>query len=139
MPKFGNGDGRNFKLIVGARRHPVLEVEGPFFAANNHVSVKDYRHLSPGAVRVLRAACKSRRHALASSSGSWAWPKTSAKSRPEQTFSSSGTSRATRRAIPEQDKRDVLIVNAVDAIGKISRGFRHANGGRFHRIRLSDF
>src|SRR5664280_1099154 len=123
MPKFGNGDGRNFKLIVGARRHPVLEVEGPFFAANNHVSVKDYRHLSPGVVRVLRAACKSRRHALASSSGSWAWPKTSAKSRPEQTFSSSGTSRATgepfrrRMALPggamvEQLARQRLLLYA---------------------------
>lgn len=43
------------------------------------------------------------------------------------------------RAVFEQNEGDVLIMRAVDAIGKIARGFRHADTRLSHTIRLSDF
>jgi hypothetical protein len=66
MPEFGNCDRSNLKSILGTGRHPLLEVESAPFATNDNVRVEDYRHLSAGALRALRAAFRSRRHALAS-------------------------------------------------------------------------
>jgi len=42
------------------------------------------------------------------------------------------------QAVLEQDKRDVLIMGAVDAIGKIARRLRDTDGRLSHKIRLSD-
>jgi hypothetical protein len=42
------------------------------------------------------------------------------------------------RAVFEQNESDVLIMRAVDAIGKIARGVRHADTRLSHKIRLSD-
>jgi len=61
---------------------------------NDDISVKNYRHLSEGILRVLRAASRSRRQAFASFSGKSSSAKASAKSRPTHTFSLSGTRRA---------------------------------------------
>lgn len=44
-----------------------------------------------------------------------------------------------RRTVLEQDKRDVLIMHAVDAVREMARRLRHANGCSFHEIILSDF
>lgn len=43
------------------------------------------------------------------------------------------------RSVFEQNESDVLIMRAVDAIGKIARGVRHADTRLSHKIRLSDF
>lgn len=43
------------------------------------------------------------------------------------------------RAVFEQNESDVLIMRAVDAIGKIARSVRHADTRLTHKIRLSDF
>src|SRR5271169_2523911 len=85
---------QDLKLIIGTGRHPVLEVESALLAANDDVSVKNYRHLSTGALRVLRAASRSRCHALASFCGRSVFARASAKSQPAQTFSISGPRRA---------------------------------------------
>src|SRR5260370_33053799 len=89
-----HGDGGDFNLIVRAIPHPVLEVESALLAPNDDIRVENYRHRSTGALRALRAACKSRCQALASSSGNSVLARASANSRPTQTFSSSGTKRA---------------------------------------------
>ena len=41
-------------------------------------------------------------------------------------------------AILEQHKADALVAGTIDAIGKISGGFRNRESYRFHKIRLSD-
>ena len=43
------------------------------------------------------------------------------------------------RAVLEKDESDVLIMGSVDAIGKIARGIRDADGYLSHNIGLSDF
>ena len=43
-----------------------------------------------------------------------------------------------RRTILEQHKRDVLVMDAIDAVGEASRGFRDSNRYAPHKIRLSD-
>src|SRR5579864_1908790 len=94
VPELSNGDGRNFELVVGMGSDPLLQVEGAFLAPNDDVGVENYRHLSVGALSLLRAVCRSRRHALASFSGRAVLARLSAKSRPAQTFSLSGVRRA---------------------------------------------
>ena len=37
VPKFGHGDGRDFKLIFRAGGHPATEIESAFFAANDDI------------------------------------------------------------------------------------------------------
>src|SRR6516165_10601722 len=91
VPEFGNRYCSNLELLFGTRGHPVLEVESALFASNEHVSVENYRHLSAGVLSALRAACRSRCHALASFSGNSTLARASAKSRPTQIFSLSGT------------------------------------------------
>src|SRR5271157_458951 len=95
VPEFGHRDGGNLKLLTRTGRHPLLEVEGALLTLNDDVRIQNYRHLSAGSLRVLRAACKSRCHALASFSGKSVSARASAKSRPTQTFSSPGVRRAT--------------------------------------------
>jgi hypothetical protein len=43
------------------------------------------------------------------------------------------------RSVLEQDECDILIMGAVDAIGKIPGGFGDADGRLSHKIRLSDY
>src|SRR5579864_690669 len=94
MPKLGNSDRSNLKPVVGTGSHPLLEVEGTPLAPNDDVSIENYRHRLGGALSLLRAVRKSRRHALASFSGKPVLESASAKLRPAHTFSSSGTRRA---------------------------------------------
>src|SRR5271154_5522320 len=94
MPKFGNGYRSNLELVMGTGRNPPLQVESALLPANDHVRVKNYRHELAGALRTFRAAFRSRCHALVSLLFSLALARTSAKSRPTQTFSLSGTRRA---------------------------------------------
>jgi hypothetical protein len=44
------------RLIGVAGPHPFLEVERSLLAPNDDVGVKNYRHLSAGALRFLRAS-----------------------------------------------------------------------------------
>jgi len=41
-------------------------------------------------------------------------------------------------AVLDKHKSHVLVVSAVDAIGEVPRRFGDADGGLFHKIRLSD-
>src|SRR5467141_871772 len=95
MPSLGNRDCSNLKSIIRTGGHPTLQVKSTLLAPNDDVRVQDYRHLSAGALRLLRAAFSSRCHALASFSGKSGLARASAKSRPTQTFSLSGIRRAT--------------------------------------------
>src|ERR1700746_667899 len=94
MPQLGDSDCGDLELLVGTGRHPFLEVERSPLAPNDDVGVKNYRHLSAGALRILRAARRSRCQALASLSGRSTLARASAKARPTQTFPLSGTRRA---------------------------------------------
>src|SRR5512137_657883 len=94
MPELRNSDRGNLKPVVGTRSHPLLEVEGAAVSPNDDVSIENYRHRLGGALSLLRAVRKSRRHALASFSGKPVLESASAKSRPVHTFSPSGTRRA---------------------------------------------
>jgi len=60
---------------------PAIQVKSAFLAPNDDVRVQDYRHLSAGALRLLRAASKSPCHALASFSGKSVLARASDKSR----------------------------------------------------------
>jgi hypothetical protein len=42
-----------------------------------------------------------------------------------------------RRTILEQHKRDVLVMDTIDAVGEVSRGFRDSNRDASHKIRFS--
>jgi hypothetical protein len=94
MPQLRHSDGRNCKPIVRPRRCPGCEVEDAPFPADDDVGIENYLHLSPGSLVVLRAFWRSRRQALASSGDNSVSANTAARSRPEQTFSLSGTKRA---------------------------------------------
>src|SRR5229473_4463580 len=94
MPQLGNGNRGDLKSVVGTGSHPLLEVEGALLAPNDDVGVENYRHRLRGALSLLRAVRKSRRHVLASFSGKPVLERASAKSRPAHTFSPSGTRRA---------------------------------------------
>src|SRR5713226_8362291 len=90
VPELSNGDRRNLKFFIGTGSHPLLQVESALLPANDDVGVENYRHLSAGALSLLRAVCRSRRHALASLSGRSVLARASAKSRPAHSFSFSG-------------------------------------------------
>src|SRR5260370_42553283 len=94
VPELSNGDGRNLKLVSGTGSHPLLQVEGALLPANDDVGVENYRHLSTGALSLLRAVCRSRRQALASLSGKAVLARALARSRPAHSFSLSGIRRA---------------------------------------------
>src|SRR5215510_10970935 len=94
MPELGDGYRRDFKLLSCSGCYPVLEVKRTPLASNDDVGVENYRHLSAGVLRVLRAALRSRCHAFASFSGKSTLARASANSRPTQTLSLSGTRRA---------------------------------------------
>src|ERR1700730_2404006 len=94
VPQLGNCDRSHFKSVVGTGSHPLLQVEVALLAPNDDVGVENYRHLSAGALSLLRAVCRSRRHALASLSGRAVLARASAKSRPAHSFSLSGVRRA---------------------------------------------
>src|ERR1700690_2579121 len=94
MPELRYRDGRNFKPIIRPRDRPRREVEDASFPANDDIGIEHYRHLSAGSLRVLRAVWRSWRHALASSFDNSVSTSISARSRPTQTFSLSGTNRA---------------------------------------------
>jgi hypothetical protein len=47
----------------------MLQIKRPFLSANDDFRIQNYRHLSGGALSVLRAICKSRRQTAASSFG----------------------------------------------------------------------
>src|SRR5208282_3668577 len=87
-------DGGNLELFVGLGSGPGLQVKNAFFTTNHDVGIEDYCHWSAGGLRILRARCRSRRHAFASSGNKAVSANTSAKSRPRQTFSFSGLRRA---------------------------------------------
>src|SRR5581483_6601954 len=95
MPQFGHGNGGDFKFIARPGGRPPLEIKRAFLASNDDIGIQNYRHLSAGALRVLRAACSSRCQTAASASDSSALASAPARSRPVQTFSLSGTNRAT--------------------------------------------
>jgi len=82
-------------MIVRMDRHPTAKIKCPLLSPNDDVRIQDYRHLSIGGFNVLRAVRKSRRQAAASSGDKSISASAPAKSRPVQTFSLSGTSRAT--------------------------------------------
>ena len=72
MPQLGDRDCGDLELLVGAGRHPFFELERSPLAPNDDVGGKNYRHLLAGALRILRAARRSRcqaMQALASLSG----------------------------------------------------------------------
>ena len=94
-PQFGHPDGGYFKLLSWLGGQPTFEIKCFFLAANDDIRIQNYRHLSAGALRFLRTVCKSRRQATASSLASPILANAVAKSRPVQTFSLSGGSRAT--------------------------------------------
>src|SRR5215470_3078375 len=94
MPELCDGYRRDLKLVSWSGCYPVLEVKTTPLASNDDVSVENYRHLSAGVLRTLRAASRSRYHAFASFSGKSTLARTSANSRPTQTLSLSGTRRA---------------------------------------------
>jgi len=94
MPQLRHSDGRYRKPIVRPRRCPGCEVEDAPFPADDDVGIENYLHLSPGSLAALRAVWRSRRQALASSGDNLVSASTAARSRPEQTFSLSGTKRA---------------------------------------------
>src|ERR1700722_513581 len=95
MPKLGYGNRRNLEQIIRPRRHPCGEIKKTLLPSDDDVGVENYRHLSAGGVRDLRAEWTSRRQALACSFDNAASDNTWASSRPMQTFSRSGTKRAT--------------------------------------------
>src|SRR5277367_975667 len=95
MPKFGHGDRGNFECIVRPGRYPILKIEYTLFAGNDDIGIEHQRHLSAGALMLLRAAARSLRQDFASSSDKRVEVKASANSRPRQTFSRPGTSCAT--------------------------------------------
>src|SRR5271166_4313611 len=95
VPQFSNGDCGNLELLIWLRGHPSSEVEGFSFVPNNDVGIEDYRHRSTGGFNILRARCRSFRHAFAFSGDNSISRRASANSRPVQRFSSVGTSRAT--------------------------------------------
>jgi hypothetical protein len=94
MPQLRHSDGRDFKAIIWSRCCPGCEVEDAPFPANDDIGVENYHHLSAGSLAALRAVRRSRRQALASSGDNSVSASTSARSRPKQTFSLSGTKRA---------------------------------------------
>lgn len=95
LPQFSHRDSGDFKLISRAEGDPAQEIECALFGAVDDVCVKPYDQLSTGGLAAFRAASRSRRQLMVSSSDKLLLAKTSAKSRPEQTFLPSGLSRAT--------------------------------------------
>lgn len=114
------------------REVPAIE-GGHLTAGKEAIFIKDYRPLSAGDLRVLRAVCKSPCHALASSSDNLAWDKTPAKSRPRAEFLIVRHQAGNRRAIFEQHKGDVLIMSPVDAISEVARRLGNADGRLYHK------
>src|ERR1700676_3403144 len=94
VPELSNGDGRNLKLVTWTGSHPLLQIEGALLPTNDDVGVENYRHLSAGALSLLRAVCRSRRQPPVSVSGRAVLAKALAKSRPAHSFSLSGVRRA---------------------------------------------
>src|SRR5690242_13369678 len=94
VPELSNRDCGNFKLLIRERSYPLAEVDRPSLTSDNDVCAQNYRHLLAGALSVLRPLRSSRSHAFASFARSSVFARTSARSRPKHTFSSSGTSRA---------------------------------------------
>jgi hypothetical protein len=84
----------DLKLLGVIVAKPAMEVKVSSFAANNQVRVQSYRHLFFGVFSALRAACRSRTQAWVSAAGNSTLAIALAKSRPVQTFSPSGMSRA---------------------------------------------
>jgi hypothetical protein len=118
MPQLGNCDRGHLKSVVGTGSHPVLEVEGAFLAPNDDVRVENYPHRLDGALSLLRAVRRSRRHALASVSGKPVLESASAKSRPAHTFSLAGTRRANGSASPPGLKRQKFEVTGSRVLGR---------------------
>lgn len=95
MPQFRYGDGANFQILAGLRIQPCDEVEVAFLAFDDYIGIENYRRLSLGGFKALRAAIRSRCQALASLSDRSTFLNASANSRPVQLFFCSGTRRAT--------------------------------------------
>jgi len=93
IPKFGDGNGGDFKLIVPGGQ-PSPQVKRAFLTPDDDVRVEDYRHLSSRDFNRLRAASRSLRHARASAFERPIPASTAASSLPAHRFSTSGTSRA---------------------------------------------
>src|ERR1019366_1256320 len=66
MPQFRYGDGGNFQILAGLPIQPCDEVELTFLAFDDYIGIENYRHLSLGGFKALRAAIRSRCQALAS-------------------------------------------------------------------------
>ncbi len=116
------------QTISGGRKFPL--------AANNHIGIEDYRHLSIGGFSAFRAFCRSRRQVFASFAGKWTSPSASAKIAARTDILAVRHQTGNRRAILEQNERHALIAHAVYAFRKIAGRFGDRDGGCFHVIRL---
>lgn len=81
----------------------------------------------------MRAATKSRRHALALPSDRSTFLSASANSGPVQPFLPSGTKRATGVPFLEEHEGDVLITHTIYALRKIPRGLGDRDNLLFHK------
>src|SRR5450631_546285 len=95
MPQFRYGDSGNFQILAGLRIQPRDEVEVAFLAFDDYIGIENYRRLSLGGFKALRAANRSRCQALASLSDRSTFLNAFANSGPGQLFFCSGTRRAT--------------------------------------------
>jgi hypothetical protein len=95
MPHFGDSDRGDFQILAGLRIQPCDEVEGSLLAFDNYIRIEDYRHRLLGGFKALRAATRSRCHALASLSGRSTFLSACANLGAVQPFLPSGTRRAT--------------------------------------------
>jgi hypothetical protein len=132
-PSLGKGNGSDFKSIIGTGRHPTLQVKSILLASNDQVRVQDYRHLSAGTLRLLRAASRSSCHALASFCGKSVLARGFGQIAANTNFFVVRYTSRDRLAVLQKHKRNVLIVRAVNAVRKIARSFRDGYARFLHK------
>jgi hypothetical protein len=100
-------------------------------ASNDHVRVRDYRHLSAGAMRLLRAASKM------PCSGLLLWQigfsQGFGQIAANTNFFVVRHKSRDRLTVLQKHKRNVLIVRAVNAVRKIARSFRDGHARFLHQ------